>query len=66
MDFDALVEAIRVGQILPSRHSRKEAADDDLVLGEIYDSVIQGELIEDYPNAYLTPAGLILGDVRLF
>jgi Domain of unknown function (DUF4258) len=61
MDLEKIVEAIQAGQVLPSRHSQKEAANDDLVLGEIYDSVLQGELIEAYPEAYLMPAGLILG-----
>ena len=61
MDFEDLIEAIQAGRIIPSRHSRKEAADDDLVLGEIYESVFQGELLEEYPDAYLMPAGLVLG-----
>jgi Domain of unknown function (DUF4258) len=61
MDFEDIVEAIQLGRVLPSRHSRKEAADDDLVLGEIYESVLEGELIEEYPDSYLMPAGLILG-----
>jgi hypothetical protein len=61
MDLEDIVKAIQTGQILPSRHSRKEAADDDLVLGEIYESVLQGELIEEYPEAYPMPSGLILG-----
>jgi hypothetical protein len=46
---------------LPSRHSQKAAADDDLILGEIYESVLRGERIEAYPETYLMPAGLILG-----
>ncbi len=61
MNFEDIVEAIQLGRVLPSRHSRKEAADDDLVLGEIYESVLEGELIEEYPDAYLMPAGLVLG-----
>ena len=61
MNFEDIVEAIQFGRVLPSRHSRKEAADDDLVLGEIYESVLEGELIEEYPDSYLMPSGLILG-----
>ena len=62
MDFSALVEAILAGQVRPSRHSLSEAANDNLKLGEIYDSVVEsGEMIEDYPDAYPSPACLVLG-----
>lgn len=62
MDFNALVEAILAGRVMTSRHSLSEAANDDLKLGEIYDSVVEGgEVIEDYPNAYPTSACLVLG-----
>jgi Domain of unknown function (DUF4258) len=62
MDIYRLKEAIAAGRVVTSRHSLNEAAADDLVLGEIYDSVVQsGEVIEDYPNAYPTPAYLVLG-----
>lgn len=62
MDFSALVEAILAGRVVTSRHSLSEAAHDDLKLGEIYDSVVEdGEVIEDYLDAYPTPACLVLG-----
>ncbi len=62
MDFNVLVKAIAAGRVVTSRHSLSEAANDDLRLGEIYDSVVEaGEVIEDYPDAYPTPACLILG-----
>lgn len=62
MDFSALVAATVADRIVTSRHSLSEAANDDLKLGEIYDSVVEsGELIEDYPDAYPTPACLVLG-----
>jgi hypothetical protein len=62
MDVNALIEAILAGRVVASRHSLSEAAADDLRLGEIYDSVIEGgEVIEDYVDAYPTPACLVLG-----
>jgi Domain of unknown function (DUF4258) len=62
IELDELVGAIVSGDVIPSKHSLDEAADDNLVLGEIYDSVIEsGELIEDYPDAYPAPSCLILG-----
>jgi hypothetical protein len=62
VDIYRLKEALAAGRVVISRHSLNEAATDDLVLGEIYDSVVQsGEVIEDYPNAYPTPAYLVLG-----
>ena len=62
MDFSALVEAILADRVVTSRHSLSEAANDDLKLGEIYDSVVEdGEVIEDYLDAYPTPACLVLG-----
>lgn len=62
MEIEDLIEAIQAGRIFPSRHSLAEAANDDLVLGEVYLSVVEGgEIIEEYPAAYPSPAYLILG-----
>jgi len=62
MDFSALLEAILSDRVVTSRHSLSEAVNDDLKLGEIYDSVVEGgEIIEDYLDAYPTPACLVLG-----
>jgi hypothetical protein len=62
MEIEELVAAIEAGRIIPSRHSLSEAAADNLVLGEICLSATEeGEVIEDYPDAYPMPACLILG-----
>jgi hypothetical protein len=61
MEIELVLDAIALGQVQPSRHSLREAANDDLELEEIYASVTHGEVIEDYPNAYPMPACLILG-----
>ena len=60
MEIEELVAAIEAGRIIPSRHSLSEAAADNLVLGEICLSATEeGEVIEDYPDAYPMPACLI-------
>jgi Domain of unknown function (DUF4258) len=62
MEIEVLREAIAAGRVVVSRHGAREAADDDLVLGEIYDAVVtSGEILEAYPNAYPTPSCLVLG-----
>jgi hypothetical protein len=62
MHIKDITEAINAGRVVLSRHSLREAAEDNLVVGEIYQSVTEsGEIIEDYPNAYPMPACLILG-----
>jgi hypothetical protein len=62
MDINNIIEAINAGRVVASRHSLNEAAQDNLVIGEIYFSVVEGgEILEDYPDAYPLPACLILG-----
>ncbi len=62
MDIEEIIVAINAGRIVSSRHSLREAAADNLVLGEVYLLIMEGgEMIEKYLNAYPTPACLILG-----
>lgn len=61
MNVANIVEAINAGRVVRSRHGLREAAIDNLTLDEIYDSVVRGEIIEDYPDAYPLPACLVLG-----
>jgi hypothetical protein len=62
MELEEIIAAIAAGRVRPSRHSLSEAANDDLVLGEIYWSVTEGGIIlETYLDAYPLPACLILG-----
>lgn len=62
MQIEQIIEAIDASKVVLSRHSIKEAAADNLVPEDIYQSVIEsGEIIEDYPEAYPMPACLILG-----
>lgn len=62
MDIEEIIAAINAGTVIPSHHSLREATADNLVIGEVYLSVVEkGEVIEDYPDAYPMPACLILG-----
>lgn len=62
ININDIIDAIAAGRVVASRHSLNEAAQDNLVISEIYLSVMErGEIIEDYPEAYPVPACLILG-----
>lgn len=56
-----IIEAINLNQVIVSRHAREKAEERNLFLDEIYFSVIQGEIIEDYPNDKPYPSCLIHG-----
>ena len=53
--------AILKGKVRITDHADEEAADDALLFDEIYYSVMQGEVIEDYPTDKPFPSCLIMG-----
>ena len=61
MDIDNLINAIRNSRVRITDHADEEAFSDSLTYEEIYSSVIQGEIIENYPNDEPYPSCLILG-----
>ncbi len=61
MDIENIIDAIRSGYVRITDHADEEAFDDSLTYDEIYSSVIQGEVIEDYPNDKPYPSCLIMG-----
>jgi hypothetical protein len=61
MDLDRVVEAIVRRRLRITDHADEEAAADNLRLDDIYDSVSDGEIIEDYPTDTPYPSCLILG-----
>ena len=61
MNIENIIDAIRNSWVRISDHADEEAFDDNLTYEEIYSSVIQGEVIEDYPNDKPYPSCLILG-----
>jgi hypothetical protein len=62
MDIEVIIEAIRLNRIRITDHADEEAQADKLSFDEIFFSVFQGEVIEDYPNDFPYPSCLIYGD----
>ena len=61
MDIENIINAIRENRVRITDHADEEAFDDSLTYDEIYYSVIQGEVIEDYSNDKPYPSCLIMG-----
>lgn len=61
MHIDDIIEAIRANRIRITDHADEEAHADNLTFEEIFFSVIQGEIIEDYPTDRPYPSCLIFG-----
>lgn len=56
--------AVKMNLVIVSRHGKEEAEADNLKLDEILSSVIQGEIIENYPDDQPYPSCLIYGKSR--
>ena len=61
MNIEYIIEAIREGRVRITDHADEEAIDDNLMFDEIYYSVMQGEIIEDYPTDKPFPSCLVMG-----
>jgi len=61
MEIERIVEAIRAKRIRITDHADEEAQADKLKYEEIYFSVLNGEIIEDYPKDKPYPSCLIYG-----
>ena len=61
MNIKNIINAIRGNSVRITDHADEEAFNDSLTYEEIYLSVIQGNIIEDYPNDKPYPSGLIMG-----
>ncbi len=61
MDIEKIIDTIRNSRIKITDHADEETVDDSLTYEEIYSSVIQGEIIEDYPLDKPYPSCLIMG-----
>lgn len=62
MNIEDIIDAIRHNRIRISNHAEEEAEADELSFDEIFFSVFQGEIIEDYPDDRPYPSCLIYGD----
>lgn len=62
MDIRHIIDTIEQGLVRITDHADEEAQADRLSFDEIFFSVLQGEVIEDYPNDRPYPSCLILGE----
>ncbi len=62
MEIDLIIEAIRANRIRITDHADEEAHADQLSFDEIFFSVLQGEIIEDYPTDRPFPSCLVYGN----
>jgi len=62
VDIEDLIDAIRQSRMRISDHADEEAESDRLSFDEIFFSVLQGEIIEEYPDDEPYPSCLIYGD----
>jgi len=61
MNIAAIREAIQANRIRITDHADEEVVADRLAFGEIIRSVLEGEIIEDYPTSKPYPSCLIYG-----
>jgi hypothetical protein len=61
MDIKDIIDAIRHDRIKITEHAHNEAKTDHFSFDEIFFSVKQGEIIEDYPTDKPYPSCLIYG-----
>ena len=64
MDIEAIQAQVRVGNFLVSVHADQEAADEAIDIVEIYDAILNGEILERYENTGRGSSCLILGFVN--
>jgi hypothetical protein len=57
-----IIEAIRRNRVRITDHADEEAQSDHFSFDEIFASVFQGEVIEDYPNDRPYPRCLVFGE----
>jgi hypothetical protein len=62
VNIESSINAIHSNRIRITDHADEEAQADCLFFDEIFFSVVQGEIIEEYPNDFPYPSCLIYGD----
>ena len=62
MDIRKIVDAMRRGRVRITDHADEEAQADGLSLDQVFDGVLRGEVIEDYPSDRPYPSCLVYGE----
>ena len=60
-NIEAIIEAIRHDRVRITDHADEESHADRLSLDEVFASVLNGEVIEDYPDDRPYPSCLVFG-----
>jgi len=60
--IEDLIDAVRNDRIRITDHADEETRADDLTFDQVLFSVLQGEIIEDYPSARPYPSCLVYGN----
>lgn len=60
--IEDLIRATGEGEVIITDHADEEAEADGLSFDEVYFSVVQGEIIEEYPKDKPYPSCLVYGD----
>jgi hypothetical protein len=58
--FKKIIELIEKGEVIISNHGYDELAEEGLMVKEIMASVMDGKVVEDYPNYLKGPCVLVL------
>ena len=61
MNIEDIQDAVRNGRYRVTNHAREEARDDRITVRELVDSVLSGEIIEEYLDDRPHPSCLIYG-----
>jgi hypothetical protein len=64
MDIDLIRQAIIANRLRVTDHADEELAADRLTLDDVLNSIVNGEVIEDYPTDRPLPSCLIYGQSR--
>jgi len=61
MDIEQVRNAIKTGRINITEHADEELANDNISNESLYHSVMDGEIIENYPDDFPFPSYLVFG-----
>lgn len=61
MDIREITEKIKHGEYEISCHAEKERYAEDIKIADIENAIVNGEILEDYPDDPRGPSWLILG-----
>ncbi len=61
MNLENIIDAIRHSRLRITDHADEEAQADNLSFDEVFSSVLQGEIIEEYPSDRPYPSCLVYG-----